>query len=398
MTDIRPSILAIDDTPANLMVLAQALSSEFDLQLAKSGASGLDIARRTRPQLILLDVMMPEMDGFETCRQFKADETLKDIPIVFITALTDEFSETQGLALGAVDYLTKPFKLAIARQRIINLLERERWHAEVMTQRDHLEQRVAERTREIACHMADLEVLRAITEQTSVAKNREVRDRAHQLRMPLHNILGVSQLLQRRLADSDHKSNLVHIDSAVSQMRQQLDELIDFVQAGGQGLEKVREAFSVETLISDLLADFTPRAQAKGLELSCLPVEGPPLGPLQGDMAALTRIIGTLIGNAIQYTEHGSVVLSFSVRSLVSQPVLRCEVSDTGVGMDEAVLRRIFQPEGGGSARNSPAVAHEGLGLTVCQQLATRLGGILTARSQPGVGSSFVLMVPVAEG
>lgn len=398
MIDTRPSILAIDDTPANLMVLAQALSTEFDVQLATSGAAGLSIARRTRPQLILLDVMMPEMDGFETCRQFKADETLKDIPIVFITALTDEFSENQGLELGAVDYLNKPFKVAVARQRIINLLERERWHAEVIAQRDQLEQRVAERTREIACHMADLEVLRALTEQTSVARTREVRERAHQLRTPLHNILGVSQLLQKRSTDSDAKSKLGHIDAAVSQMRLLVDELMAFVEIGEQGSATLREAFSIETLAGALLADFTPRAKAKGLDLSYSPADGVQPGRLQGDVAALTRIIGTLIGNAIHYTEQGTVALRFSVLGLVGQRVLRCEVSDTGVGMDEATLRRIFEPEGIFSARTSGAATHEGLGLTVCQQLAARLGGILTARSQSGDGSSFVLMVPVAEG
>lgn len=398
MMDARPSILAIDDTPANLMVLAQALSTEFDIQLATSGAAGLSIARRTRPQLILLDVMMPEMDGFETCRQFKADETLKDIPIVFITALSDEFSENQGLELGAVDYLTKPFKIAIARQRIINLLERERWHAEVLAQRDQLEQRVAERTREIACHMADLEVLRALTEQSSVARTREVRDRAHQLRTPLHNILGVSQLLQKRSIDVDVKSKLGHIDTAVDQMRLLLEELMAFVEIGDQGSAMIQEAFSLEHLASELLADFTPRAEAKGLDLSYSPVEGGQAGRLMGDLAALTRIIGTLIGNAIHCTEQGTVALSFSVLGHFGTRMLRCEVSDTGKGLDEASLRRVFEPNGICSAQTPAPENRQGLGLSVCQQLAVRLGGILTARSQLGDGTSFVLMVPIAEG
>jgi diguanylate cyclase (GGDEF)-like protein/PAS domain S-box-containing protein len=120
----RPTILAIDDTPANLMVLASALSKEYALQLASSGAQGLEMAARNPPDLILLDIMMPEMDGYETCRRFKADPALAHIPIVFVTALNDAGSEVKGLELGASDYLYKPIHIVIARQRIRNLLVR----------------------------------------------------------------------------------------------------------------------------------------------------------------------------------------------------------------------------------------------------------------------------------
>lgn len=125
MSDHRPLILAIDDTPANLFTLGGALAAEFDLQIATSGERGLALAAECPPDLILLDVMMPDMDGYEVCRRLKTVPALMHIPVIFLTALSDPASEMKGLSLGAADYIAKPIGVEIARQRIRNLLERE---------------------------------------------------------------------------------------------------------------------------------------------------------------------------------------------------------------------------------------------------------------------------------
>ena len=156
MTDRRPKILAIDDMPINLNMLGAALSSEFDLQVATSGAMGLALVEKLTPDLVLLDVLMPEMDGYEVCRRLKADPKLRSIPVIFITALSDSESESSGLALGAADYITKPINVDIARQRIHNLLERERLRREVEAQRDHLDELLHAKTRFLAAAGHDL--------------------------------------------------------------------------------------------------------------------------------------------------------------------------------------------------------------------------------------------------
>jgi diguanylate cyclase (GGDEF)-like protein len=138
MTTSRPKILAIDDTPINLQLLMVALKLDFDLQITTSGALGLEFAAETLPDLILLDVMMPEMDGFETCRRFKADARFRDIPIIFLTALGDVQAESTGLSLGAADYIAKPVNVDTAQQRIRNLLEREALRKEIQTQFNEL--------------------------------------------------------------------------------------------------------------------------------------------------------------------------------------------------------------------------------------------------------------------
>lgn len=123
MKNARPRILAIDDNPENLIVIGTSLEAEYDIQVASSGLEGLALARQTPPDLILLDVMMPGLDGFETCRQFKADTALGSIPIIFLTAVSDMHSEVAGLELGAADYLSKPIKVSLLKQRTRNILQ-----------------------------------------------------------------------------------------------------------------------------------------------------------------------------------------------------------------------------------------------------------------------------------
>ena len=135
----RPRILAIDDTPVNLQVLTAALAADFNVQIATSGAAGLALAARSPPDLILLDVMMPDMDGLQVCRQLKSDPLLKAVPVIFITAMSGVDAEVSGLALGAADYISKPIKVEIAKLRIRNLLERELLRKTVEEKQNELE-------------------------------------------------------------------------------------------------------------------------------------------------------------------------------------------------------------------------------------------------------------------
>ncbi|MCF8168707.1 MAG: diguanylate cyclase [Rhodoferax sp.] len=160
MSPARAHILAIDDTPSNLMTLGSVLEGEFELQFASSGPAGIALALKNPPDLILLDIMMPEVDGFETFRRLRAQPGLQSIPVIFVTALNDVNSEVTGLSLGAADYITKPINVSIARHRIRNLLEREQLRTELAMQRDLLEAEIVRRVqseehvRQLAFHDA----------------------------------------------------------------------------------------------------------------------------------------------------------------------------------------------------------------------------------------------------
>ncbi|HQL94294.1 MAG TPA: response regulator [Candidatus Hydrogenedentes bacterium] len=138
-----PLILAVDDTEANLDILVETLGDEYDIAVALDGEAALDLAGDTPPDLILLDIMMPGMDGYQVCEALSRSLLTRNVPVIFLTALTDERDEARGLALGAVDYITKPFSPALVKARVRN-------HIELKRHRDRLEELVQERTWELS--------------------------------------------------------------------------------------------------------------------------------------------------------------------------------------------------------------------------------------------------------
>jgi putative two-component system response regulator len=143
MADLSSAtVMVVDDVEANIDVLVEALGSDSEVSVAMDGKTALDAVAEDKPDIILLDIMMPEMDGYEVCKRLKADKSTAGIPVLFLTAMTEEQDEAKGLALGAVDYITKPFSPDLVKSRVRNQLE-------LKLHRDHLEELVAQRTRQL---------------------------------------------------------------------------------------------------------------------------------------------------------------------------------------------------------------------------------------------------------
>lgn len=183
----RPSLLVVDDIASNIDILLEVLEEDYIVRVATDGATALNSIKRSRPDLVLLDIMMPQMDGFEVCRRVKADLSRRNIPIIFLTALSDQVDEAHGLALGAADYITKPFNPAIVRARVKN-------HLELKRHRDQLATLVAERTHELHEAHNRLKALDAVQGEYLSAI-------AHELRTPTNGVLGIAKLAIERLDD-----------------------------------------------------------------------------------------------------------------------------------------------------------------------------------------------------
>jgi len=383
MNNPRARILAIDDTPANLLTLGRALTADYAVQIATSGAAGLALATKVPPDLILLDVMMPEMDGYETCRRLKTDPQLRMIPVIFITALTEVEAESAGLALGAADFITKPINVEIARQRIRNLLEREQLRKEVEAHRDHLEEQVRART-------AALSIAKEAAEAANRAKTAFLSSLSHEFRTPLNGIMGMTDLMLRRASDPKLTDQLNKVKRSATQLLSLISDTLDMTRLEANRLTLEPSQFTLDSVMASLLRLFGQDAQAKGLAL------GQEISPalanlsVRGDPLRLGQILQNLLGNAIKFTAQGNIsVQALVVEESASDVLVRFAVRDTGSGIAAADQQRIFdlfvQADGSLTRRHGGL----GLGLALCKQLAGLMGGEIGVESTLGQGSTF---------
>ena len=174
--DITFNVLVVDDTETNIDILVETLSDTYDVSVAMDGESALEAVSEDLPDLVLLDIMMPGMDGYEVCRRLKADDATRSIPVIFLTAMTEEQDEAKGLALGAVDYITKPFSPDLVKARVDNQLELKR-------HRDHLEELVRARTRELELTQeVTIESMAALAEYRDPETGGHIRRTKHYVR------------------------------------------------------------------------------------------------------------------------------------------------------------------------------------------------------------------------
>ncbi len=256
----QPRILAIDDTPSNLLTLGTALHGEFDMQLASSGANGLSMAAKSPPDLILLDVVMPDMDGYETLRRLKADPALRAIPVIFLTALSDSSSENTGLQLGAADYITKPIKIEITRNRIRNLLERENLRREVEAQRDQLEAHRNQLEDQVRIRTMALTVALEMAEINNRAKNSFLGKMSHEFRTPLNGILGMAELALYRATDPKLKAQLDKVRQSSENLLSVINNVLELTRLEANTLTLVPTHFRLGTILESMTGLFGKQA------------------------------------------------------------------------------------------------------------------------------------------
>lgn len=375
MTLKQMMILMVDDTPGNLHALTDLLAAfGYKVLQARDGPTALDLLKNSLPDLILLDIFMPGMDGYEVCKRIKADPRTRDIPVMFISALSETDYIVKGFEVGGVDYITKPFQFREVAARVANQLT-------LVEQRQQIE----------ALRAQD----RQYFESLNRMKNQFIQMATHDLRNPLNVILGYASVLDRlNVAEDDRPlchQVVENIRRSVEKMRTLVTDLLDLAQF---------ETRAYLTMTRAPLGDFLERclgglhviAIQKGIQLSYTP---PPADvAVNIDEAYMARVIDNLVSNAIKYTPAGGRV---GVKVVADAAHVTVEVSDTGLGIPEEDLPRIFEAFYRVRSSEHELAEGSGLGLSIVKTIVEQHGGWVQVKSEPGKGSTFQVVLPRAQ-
>ncbi|RKZ52261.1 MAG: hypothetical protein DRR16_23150 [Candidatus Parabeggiatoa sp. nov. 3] len=401
----QPLVLIIDDSPVNLMLLHNVLEKHhFRVILAEHGEQGFTIAKETPPDIILLDVIMPGWDGYETCRRIKQDASLAHIPILFLSALGDTENKVRALQAGGVDYVSKPFQKE-------ELLARVETHIELAHLRQNLEQEVANQTEKIQLLFEALQLSYDKAQQASMLKTEFLRNISHEFLTPMNIVLGMTEML---LEDTPLTEEQLHLTTTAMKAGKQLQDILtnmlNFAQLFKGEVKEVLTKFHICDIIDHILKRLSTSLGEKNLQIST-EIAPTLYSTFAGNQEGIYNVLIKLIDNAIKFTEQGQLVIRvqpidkpIDLDDLDSmQPLdeddkkywIRFEISDTGIGIAEqkqAYLFDIFSQVDGSSTRYYDGM---GMGLAVAKLLTESMGGQIGVNSQLDQGSTFWLNVPL---
>lgn len=345
------SILIVDDTPANLLLLVRMLTKRgYKPRTVLSGKLALQAARAEPPDLILLDITMPEMNGYEVCEQLKADAALKDIPVIFISALTETLDKVKAFKAGGVDYVTKPFQF-------------EEVYARVQT---HLQLSRLEKFRDDLTHMI-----------------------LHDLRNPLAVIFCLLAVLESKEAQTLSTSTRDIVALArlsAEELHNMISSILDVSKIGAGEMRLQREQWDLIALLRTLVAATQPLLGNRTVTLDA------PESSLtvMADSGLIRRVLQNLLSNALRYTPEGGearVVVTHSTSEV------SVKITDSGPGIAPEDTQRIFDKYG--QVEDPTNRQGTGLGLAFCKLAVESHGGRIGVTSELGEGSTFWLTLPL---
>jgi len=353
-------ILVVDDNPANIGILFECLENAgFKIMVAQDGGDAIEMAENINPDLILLDIIMPEIDGFATCRRLRQIDSIKNIPIIFMTALADIENKVRGFECGAVDYICKPFQQEEVIARINT-------HLTLKEQKD--------------------ELLRLNRE-----KEKMISVIAHDLRSPFNGILGLLDMLSQYFDDftDEEKLNYIkHAELSAKNAYQLVDELLNWVVSGNGEIEFKPENINLSDIVESSVLVVRDNASSKYIEIN---IDIDKEIEIFVDSNMMSAVIRNLVSNSVKFTKPNG---SISIKAESCEKSIKIILRDTGIGMDKEIVERLLSESGSISTPGTNNESGTGLGVIISREFINKNNGNLSIKSIPGRGSEFIIEIP----
>jgi two-component system, sensor histidine kinase len=393
VSDFKPEnflILVVDDMTQNLQILMSILEKVgYNISFALSGKQTLERLTKVKPDLILLDLMMPDLDGLEVCTRLKVNPDWCDIPVIFLTASHEPDKLLEAFEKGAVDYVTKPFKTA-------ELLARVKTHLELKQTRDELKNMTEE-----------LEIARDSALELSNLKSQFLANMSHEIRTPMNGVLGMTDLLLNTELNQQQRDYLKILRGSGEDLLKLIEDILEISKLEMGATKLSYTSFDLRELLKEISLKFEPQVNQKSLDFSFVIDEEIPQ-EIIGDRFYLDKILSNLIDNSIKFTSQGHIFVKLSNKispvkqeiisddkTIISDDNLMIMVEDTGIGIGKEYQDKIFKSFSQGDSSNTRKYDGTGLGLAICKHLVNLMKGEISYQSILGKGSIFCLEIPI---
>lgn len=386
------SILVVDDNALNLQLISSLLRTNgYKPVIANSGANALKYLEQKTPDLILLDIMMPEIDGFEVIKRLKSNASYAEIPVIFLTAKSDVTDVVNGFRLGAVDFITKPFRSEEVLVRIKTQLSLKQALKDLKQKNETL----LKLNQQIENSRLKLEQQAEQLENLDAQKNRFFSILAHDLRNPFSGFVGMTKILaesRKDMEESEQDEFIQILDQTAVKVNKLLENLLKWSQLQMGSLEYDKTQFSIHEIATECIDLKQEAADQKNILVIN---EIDPRCIVNADAQMTTTILRNLLSNAIKFTKKEGIIKIDGMR--LSGGKLQISVRDNGIGMTKEMVSKLFQLNEKVSRPGTEGEESTGLGLLLCKALAEKQGGELWAASEEGEGSVFSFTLPDAD-
>ncbi|GAK60014.1 response regulator receiver sensor signal transduction histidine kinase [Candidatus Vecturithrix granuli] len=363
----KGTILVIDDSPKNLRIFLDQLTQVgFKILIAPGGQDALQQLEQIKPDLILLDVLMPDLDGFETCARLKANESTKNIPVIFMTALSDPLDKVKGFEVGGVDYITKPFQYEEAIARI---------HTHLMIYR--LQQQLEEQNNQL--------------KQLNESKDKFFSMIAHDLRSPFSSLRGLIQFTSQNMqgwSKTKIEEVINILEHATDNLYALIENLLTWSRIHRDAFDFQPQYLHLQKIVAQEVELFNSIAGQKHITLINHITE-----PLEvyADANMLDAVLRNLLSNAIKFTYPGGRI---DVAAAQDKRNITISVTDTGIGLSQENIAKLFRLDDRYKQLGTAKEKGTGLGLILCKEFIEKNGGTIGVTSQPDQGSTFFFTLP----